>query len=59
MPAARHAATPPAPITVERARELLGRDAEGMTDAEVLDTSRQAEAIAHIIVAMFQERRIQ
>jgi hypothetical protein len=45
------------PVTVDRARELLGAEADGMTDGEVLELSEQAEAFAHIIVQLFQERR--
>ena len=41
--AARRQEVASAPISIARARALLGADGEGMTDAEVLEASRQAE----------------
>jgi hypothetical protein len=47
------------PISIDRARELLGDDAFEMTDEEVMQASERAEHIAHVIVQMFQEHRRQ
>jgi hypothetical protein len=38
---------------VERARALLGDEAQSMTDAEVLEVIEEADAVAHIIVRMY------
>jgi hypothetical protein len=46
-----------APISIERARALLGADGEGLTDAEVLEASRDAEVLAHVLVRMFLESK--
>ena len=40
-------------MSVARARAILGRDALGRSDAEVLDACRQAEVLAQVIVEMF------
>lgn len=40
-------------ISVASARAILGRDALGLSDAEVLDACRQAEMLAEMIVEMF------
>lgn len=44
-------------ITLERARALLGREAETMTDDDVRRACRSAETLAHIIVQMFLDSR--
>lgn len=41
------------PMSVARARAILGRDALPLSDAEVLDACRQAEMLAQVIVEMF------
>lgn len=46
----------PAPISIARCRELLGEDAESMTDQDVEDVRRQAETMASVVVEMYQER---
>jgi len=44
-------------ITIERARVLLGREADRMTDDDVREACRSAEILAHIIVQMFLDSR--
>jgi hypothetical protein len=46
----------PEPISIARCRELLGEDAESMTDQDVEDIRRHAERMAYIVVAMYQEQ---
>jgi hypothetical protein len=43
--------------TIARCRELLGDDADGMSDQEVEQIRRHADAVAHVIVEMFLEQR--
>lgn len=44
------------PISIARCRELLGDEAEGLSDHEVDLIRQHADAMAHIIVDMFLER---
>jgi hypothetical protein len=46
----------PEPISIARCRELLGEDAELMSDQDVEDIRRHAETMAWIVVEMYQER---
>jgi hypothetical protein len=46
----------PEPISIARCRELLGDDAESMTDQEIEDIRRHAETMAGIVVEMWQEQ---
>ena len=46
----------PEPIPIARCRELLGEDAESMTDQDIEDIRRHAETMACIVVEMYQER---
>ena len=46
----------PEPISIARCRELLGEDAESMTDQEVSETRQHAETMACIVVEMYQEQ---
>lgn len=46
----------PAPISIARCRELLGEDAELMSDQDVEDIRRHAETMAWIVVEMYPER---
>jgi hypothetical protein len=46
----------PEPISIARCRELLGEDAESMTDQEIEDIRRHTEAMACIVVQMYQEQ---
>ena len=49
----------PEPISVWRCRELLGVDADTMSDGEVLIVARHAEALAHVVIALaLQDGRI-
>ena len=45
----------PEPITIARCRELLGEEAESLTDPEVALIRRHAETMAYIVVEMYQE----
>ena len=42
------------PISIARCRELLGEDAESMTDQNIEDIRRHAEMMAGIVVEMYQ-----
>jgi hypothetical protein len=44
-------------ISIARCRELLGGEAEGLSDEEVDLIRRHAAAMAHVIVEMFLEQR--
>ena len=50
-----HADPRPEPISIARCRELLGEEAESMTDQEVALIRRHAETMACIVVEMYQE----
>jgi hypothetical protein len=43
--------------TTARCRELLGDEAEGLSDEEIDHIRRHADAVAHVIVAVFLEQR--
>jgi hypothetical protein len=45
----------PEPISIARCRELLGEDAESMTDQDIEGIRRHAETMAGIVVEMYQE----
>ena len=40
------------PISIVRCRELLGDDAETMSDEEVVAVARHAETLAHILIVV-------
>ncbi len=40
----------PEPLSVARCRELLGNEADTLSDEEVLDVARHAETLAHIVI---------
>jgi hypothetical protein len=40
----------PEPISVARCRELLGNEADALSDEEVLNVSRHAESLAHLVI---------
>jgi hypothetical protein len=40
------------PISVARCRELLGDDADTMSDDEVLIVARHAESLAHVVIEL-------
>jgi len=46
----------PESISVERCRELIGEDAESMTDQDVEEIRRHAETMACIVVEMYREQ---
>ena len=46
----------PEPISIARCRELLGEEAESMTDQEVELIRRHAETMACLVVEMYRER---
>ncbi len=49
----------PEPVSITRCRDVLGDEAEALTDDEVLDVARHAEAMAHILIALaLQDGRI-
>lgn len=52
-----HADPRPEPISIARCRELLGADAESMTDDEVVLIRQHAETMACILLEMHEERR--
>ena len=45
----------PEQISIARCRELLGDEAESMTDRDVVEIRRHAETMAWIVVEMFQD----
>lgn len=40
----------PEPLSVARCRDLLGNEADTLSDEEVLDVARHAETLAHIVI---------
>ena len=49
----------PDSISVARCRDVLGDEADALTDDEVIDVARHAEAMAHILIALaLQDGRI-
>ena len=50
MDALDRAEQEPELISVGRCRELLGEDADTMSDDEVLAVARHAESLAHIVI---------
>lgn len=46
----------PEPISIARCRELLGEDADSMTDHDVEEIRRHAETMACIVVEMYQQQ---
>ena len=53
-----HADSRPEPISVARCRELLGEEAEAMSDEDIENIRHHAETMAHIVVEMYQERSL-
>ena len=51
-----HTEPRPEPISIARCRELLGEDAESMTDQDIEDIRRHAQTMACIVVEMHQEQ---
>ena len=49
----------PGPISVPRCRELLGDEADTLSDEEVLIVARHAESLAHLMIDLaLQDVRI-
>ena len=49
----------PEPISVARCRDVLGDETDALTDDEVIDIARHAEAMAHILIAVaLQDGRV-
>jgi hypothetical protein len=49
----------PEPSSVARCRELLGHEADTLSDEEVLNVSRHAESLAHLVIDLaLQDVRI-
>jgi hypothetical protein len=49
----------PEPISVARCRELLGDEADTLSDEEVLIVARHAESLAHLVIDLaLQDGRI-
>jgi hypothetical protein len=46
-----------APVSVARCREILGDDAAVLSDAEVDQIRRHAEAMAYVIIDVLLEQR--
>ena len=42
----------PGPISVAGCRELLGDEADMMSDEEILAVARHAETLAHVLIAV-------
>ena len=47
----------PEPISIARCRELLGDEADTLTDQDIETICRHAETMAQIVVQMCVERR--
>ena len=45
------------PISITRCREILGDEATGLSDVEVDQIRRRADAMAHVIIDVFLEQR--
>jgi hypothetical protein len=50
-----HPEPTPEPIWIARCRELLGDEAGPMTDHDIAEIRRHAQAAAHIVVEMYEE----
>ena len=46
------------PMSLARCRDILGPEADGLSDIEVDEIRRHAEAMAHVIVDLYLEQRI-
>jgi hypothetical protein len=57
MDVLHHAEQESESISIARCRELLGEDAESMTDQDIENIRRHAETMACIVVEMYQEQR--
>lgn len=48
---------PREPLSLARCWELLGEEADGLSDVEVDHIRRHVDAMVHVIVQMFLEQR--
>jgi hypothetical protein len=48
--------TRPEPISLARCRELLGDEADSMTDDEVERTRQHAETMAMVLIELYEQR---
>ena len=46
------------PMSIARCREILGEEADGLSDIEIDRIRRHAEAMAHVIVEVCLEQRL-
>jgi hypothetical protein len=44
-------------VSIARCRELLGDEAEGLSDCEIEQIRQHADAMAHAIVEIFEENK--
>ena len=51
-----HADPTPESISIARCRELLGDEADSMTDQDIEDIRRHAETMAYVVVEMCTEQ---
>lgn len=45
------------PTSIARCRELLGEEADGLSDREVDQLRQHADALAHVIIDMYLEEQ--
>jgi len=57
MESANPANARPEPISIARCRELLGDEADGLSDQDVDLIRQHADAMAHVLVEIFLENR--
>ena len=55
MDVPERADTTPEPISIVRCRDLLGDEAETLSDDEVLEVARHAEAMARVLIALARQ----
>lgn len=49
----------PEPISIQRCRQMLGEEADGLSDDDVRSIARHADAMAHILIVLaMQDGRI-
>jgi hypothetical protein len=59
MDVPEHVEVIPEPVSIRRCRELLGDEADALTNDEMIDIARHAEAMAHILIALaLQDGRV-
>ena len=59
MDAPERADITPEPIAITQSRELLGDEADALSDEEVREVARHAEAMARILVTLaLQDNRV-